>query len=399
MADPGSLRARDQAYHLLFVARAALATVMVTVALCGALSDRIGLFNHQSAQLNLAYIVQLSTLIAFLFAAWWRIPWYLCAAILTALYRLSSHEGQSAEIAQFATTSIAAASGFMVRRLSTLRIQAVPLFKTWHLDDSINSDTNEGPGNSEELRSRILLLQHDLDHAEARAEELAARNAHLEEFTTSASHDLKSPLRAIRGFGCALLEDYAGELAPRAAGYVEHMLSAAQRLEHVVEALLELGRVSRGVVCAEPLDLAALAREIVGEFRATCQERRVELIAPDRIEAFGDPTLVRIAMTNMLSNAWKFTSRRPDARIEVGTDSRDNAAAFYVRDNGVGFDDDKAPAIFRPFERLHSVRDFDGSGIGLATVERVIERHGGRVWAHGAENHGATVYFTLPRRP
>lgn len=390
-----SQQVRTNAYHDLFVARAALGLVTVTVALCGALANRIGLFDHPWTRLGFDYIAQLSTLIAFLFAVWWRIPWYGSAAILALLYLLSGF-GHHAAMLQLITTSIAVIAGAMLQRLSTLRVTATAHAGCDTSDCLPQTDRDEALFDDDDLRGRIAALEHEVARAAVCNHELAVRNEHLEAFTTSASHDLRTPLRAIHGFGSALLDDYSTELAPRAVDYVERMLDAAERLEQLVDALLELGRVSGYRVEVEPLDLAALSRQVVDDFRAAAPERRVELIAPARLDAFGDPVLVRIAVANLISNAWKFTARRPDARIEVGLQNCRGTRAYYVRDNGVGFDGSKAQKIFRPFERLHSAHEFEGSGVGLATVERVVERHGGKVWAEGTEGLGATVYFTLP---
>lgn len=379
-----------KAYHGLFVARAALGLVMVSVAMAGAVASRVGLFDHPYTQLSFGYIAEISVLIAFLFAMWWRIPWYASASILGLLYVLSGFERQSAQALQIANTSIAVVAGMLVQRLSIRRAAVSALGRHEDFADAAAADAG--------ARRRIAHLHGELARAQAANRDLTARNEHLQEFTASASHDLKAPLRAIRGYGNLLLEDHGEELTPAAAGYVERMLDSTTRLEHLVDALLELGRVSRCKLQRQRIDLAALARDIVADLRAGSPRRKVQVIVADRIEADGDPVLVRIALTNLLSNAWKFTAPSDDARIEIGVARRDGAAAFYVRDNGVGFDGARAEAIFRPFERLNASVKFEGSGVGLATVARVIERHGGRVWAQGSRGRGATIFFTLPCR-
>jgi signal transduction histidine kinase len=223
-----------------------------------------------------------------------------------------------------------------------------------------------------------------------RTSQLEAANRELEAFSYAVSHDLRSPLRSINAFGEMLLEDH-GDVLGAGKHNVDRMRASAQRMTGLVEALLELSRVKRAPIQRAELDVSHQARELVDELCAIDPDRSVEISIADAITASGDARLVRVVMQNLLANAWKYTSKLPSARIEVGR--KDDA--IFVRDNGAGFDATRADKLFVPFHRLHSANEFDGSGVGLATAQRVIDRHGGRIWAESAPNEGATFYFTL----
>jgi PAS domain S-box-containing protein len=228
-----------------------------------------------------------------------------------------------------------------------------------------------------------------------RTAQLQGTAQELEAFSYSVSHDLRAPLRAIDGFTHAVLED-AGEQLP--AGCVEHLQRvrrATQRMGELIDQMLVLSRVMRGELRRQRVDLGALARDVAAELMRGEPQRRVELAVADGLVASGDAALLRAVMANLLGNAWKFTRPRAKPMVEIGSHKADAGRAYYVRDNGVGFDMDYAAKLFRPFQRLHEPGEFDGSGIGLATVQRIIQRHGGRVWAEGAVDKGATFFFTL----
>ena len=228
-----------------------------------------------------------------------------------------------------------------------------------------------------------------------RATELEVANRELESFSYSVSHDLRAPLRTIDGFSQALLEDYRDQLPGDAQNFLERVRNAAQRMAKLIDDLLELSRISRIPVERKPIDVSALAQSIAEELQQAEPARRVQFVIEPRLRAQGDSQLLRIAMQNLMNNAWKFTSRIEEARIEVGTRQEGGAPAFFVRDNGAGFDMSYAGKLFGAFQRLHAVTEFPGTGIGLATVQRIIHKHGGRVWAESVVDQGATFYFTL----
>jgi PAS domain S-box-containing protein len=230
-----------------------------------------------------------------------------------------------------------------------------------------------------------------------RAANLEQANANLESFTFSVAHDLRAPLRAIGGFSAALLEDYADGLGEAGRGYAEHIRDASDQMARLIDDLLVLSRVARVGVRLQMVDLGAESARIVAELQRSEPDRKVTFAGhPARAQA--DRQLIRTVLQSLLENAWKFTRHRDEASIEFGTvPTEDGRICCYVRDNGAGFDPAYAGKLFRPFQRLHSTREFpgSGSGIGLASVQRIVERHGGRVWAEGAVDAGATFYFTV----
>jgi two-component system, NtrC family, sensor kinase len=258
----------------------------------------------------------------------------------------------------------------------------------------------------EENRSiREALLRKELEAAEARAAremaearavlavELERKNRDLEAFSYSVSHDLRAPLRGIDGFSQALLEDYSDRLDAKGKDYLSRVRMAAQRMGELIDDLLQLSRVSRADLRREAVDLTAIARTVLAELGRSDPERRVSVAVAEDLRAEGDSRLLRVVLDNLLGNAWKFTARAAEPRIEVGTIA--GGETFFVRDNGAGFDMAYADKLFAPFQRLHGTEEFPGTGIGLATVRRIIDRHGGRVWPEAKAGRGATFYFTL----
>jgi signal transduction histidine kinase len=228
-----------------------------------------------------------------------------------------------------------------------------------------------------------------------RTAELAVANKELEAFSYSVSHDLRAPLRSIDGFTLALSEDYAEKLDDRAKNYISRARAATQRMGILIDSLLTLARMSRTEMCSERVDLTAIARSIGAELHSTEPQRQVELVVHDGINVPGDSQLLRIVVDNLLNNAWKYTSKHPRARIEFGKAHADGNAVYFMKDDGAGFDPVYSQRLFGAFQRLHGEKEFQGTGVGLATVQRIIHRHGGRVWAEGAVEKGATFYFTL----
>lgn len=228
-----------------------------------------------------------------------------------------------------------------------------------------------------------------------RTAELDAVNKELAAFAYSVSHDLRAPLRGIDGWSLALLQDYGPKLDDGARQYLNRVRSETQRMGQLIDATLQLCRVTRDEMKSEKVDLTALANVIAARLREAEPQRAIEFIIAPGLTAKGDPRLLEIALTNLLGNAVKFTGKRDKARIEFGSGEKESKPAFYVRDNGVGFDMAYAGNLFGAFQRLHKVSEFPGTGIGLAMVQRVVARHGGRVWAEGQVDHGATLWFTL----
>jgi len=230
---------------------------------------------------------------------------------------------------------------------------------------------------------------------EERTTALTAINRELEAFSYSVSHDLRGPLLAFDGLSQALLDDYGNRLDSRAKDYLNRMRRASQRMGSVFDGLQSLFRVTSGDIHREPVDISKMAAEIVEELRASSPDREVSVeIAPD-LAVTGDARLVRILLGSLINNAWKFTSTTPAAAIKVGHELVDGEDRQFVRDNGVGFDMLYSHKLFGAFQRLHSQSEFPGVGIGLATVRRIVNRHGGRSWAEGAVGEGATFYYVL----
>ena len=244
-----------------------------------------------------------------------------------------------------------------------------------------------------ELEVRRLIT--DLEQrVRERTADLEASTREIDSFTYSVSHDLRTPLRALAGFSEILVEDHADQLDPDGRDYLHRVHAAAERMAWTIDALLDLSHVARGELDRRPVDLGDLARDVLADLRATEPGRQVE-VEVGVLPVVGDPRLLGLAMQNLVSNAWKFTADRHPARIRIGERESRGKRAYYVEDNGTGFDMRYADKLFAPFQRLHGAR-YPGTGIGLAIVERVVTRHGGRVWAESSQDGGATFFFTLP---
>jgi signal transduction histidine kinase len=247
-----------------------------------------------------------------------------------------------------------------------------------------------------EIRLRehtIVALNEDLQHHVGRIEEA---NKELETFSYSVSHDLRAPLRSINALGQILLEEYNDKLDDEGRNYLARINKATSKMAQLINDLLQFSQVSRATMKKVETDLGAMAAEITAEFKRLHPERQVEVHIPEGLTAQGDPTLLGAVLDNLLGNAWKFTAKRAQAVIEFGrTRLDDGRTPFFIKDNGAGLDMSYGDKLFNPFQRLHHENDFPGTGIGLATVQRIINRHGGKVWMEGAVDQGATVYFTL----
>ena len=249
------------------------------------------------------------------------------------------------------------------------------------------------------LRAAARLLRRRDVELRERTAQLEGANRELEAFSYSVSHDLRAPLRAIDGFSEALEIDCAAELSESARDSLRRVRGAAERMSTLIDELLNLSRLGRIELKRTPVDLGEAASMIAVDLAKRCPPRSVDVQVGPGLVADADPELVQIALQNLLDNAWKYTSKTEGARIEIGASPNGAVKIFHVRDNGAGFDMAHATRMFGAFQRLHHARDFEGTGIGLAIVQRIIARHGGRIWAEGAVGAGATFYFTLEPEP
>jgi PAS domain S-box-containing protein len=248
-----------------------------------------------------------------------------------------------------------------------------------------------------DAEAEVRRLNADLEtRVERRTADLERANRNLEAFSYSVSHDLRAPLRALSGYSEALLVEYSDSLGDTGRGYAGRIQAASERMATLIDDLLQLARVSRSQMRLGLVDLSAEVAAVVGEFRSADPGRQIRISVQDGVRATADRGLIRTVLQNLVENAWKFTARQENPTIEFGSMPADDAEiCCFVRDNGAGFDPAHAPKLFKPFERLHTDTDFAGTGIGLASVQRIIERHGGRIWAQGEVGVGATFYFTL----
>jgi light-regulated signal transduction histidine kinase (bacteriophytochrome) len=247
-----------------------------------------------------------------------------------------------------------------------------------------------------ESRNEVRRANADLERRVAeRTRQLEAANRELEAFAYAVSHDLRAPLRSMSGFSQILQETAPPGLDEKSRHYLQRIHDASVRMSSLIDDLLNLSRIGRSELTARPISLSQIAAEAAAAIRERHPTRQVLLEITPGMEVSADPRLLRIALENLLSNAWKYTSRSPQARVCVGTQAGDSGPVYFVRDNGVGFDMQYADKLFVPFQRLHPESEFPGSGIGLVTVQRIVARHGGRIWADAKPDEGATFYFTM----
>ena len=309
----------------------------------------------------------------------------LAALIVSALFRRSVAEPivQLAEVAR----AVSQDNNYSVRAVPAAAQDEIAL-----LIDAFNNMLQQ-------IQHRDNALQEAHDELEERVEErtreLVSSNRELEAFSYSVSHDLRGPLEVMNGFSYVLLKNYAAKLDSSGKECLQSIRSAARRMSELIDDLLNLSRVTTSVMHREEIDLSVYARTIMEELCRSASGRHVEFVAPTQVQAYADARLVQIVMQNLLENAWKYTSHHDQARIEFGFEEKDGSMIYFVKDDGSGFDPRSTDRLFQPFNRLHTASEFPGNGIGLATVRRIIQRHGGEVWAEGAVEKGATFHFTL----
>ena len=268
--------------------------------------------------------------------------------------------------------------------------------KIWiNLTVSLIRDQRGAPLSFLAMIEDITKRKHWERALQQRSSELEAANKELEAFSYSVSHDLRAPLRGIDGFSLALLEDYADRLDEKGRDYLSRVRGNAQKMSELIEAMLNLSRLTRWELKRETVDLSKLAKAIASELQKRQPERQMEFIIAEGATVDGDAEMLRVVLENVLSNAWKFTAKHPTARIEFGVTQKDGKIVYFVRDDGAGFDIAYVDKLFGAFQRLHRITEFPGIGIGLATIQRIIHRHGGFTWAEGEVEKGATFYFSL----
>jgi light-regulated signal transduction histidine kinase (bacteriophytochrome) len=247
------------------------------------------------------------------------------------------------------------------------------------------------------LATRRLRLENEAlqRNLQARTAELEATNKELEAFSYSVSHDLRAPLRAIEGFAGILAEELGPNHPPEIHDYVRRILKATLRMGKLIEDLLRLAQAARASLVRDRVEMSEMVREIAAKLQAEAPERQVEWVINPVPPAFGDPGMIRVVLENLFSNAWKYTRNTPHARIEFSSEALDGIDCYRVSDNGAGFDMSLATQLFTPFRRLHAESQFEGSGVGLATVQRIVQRHGGRITANAAPGQGATFTFSF----
>jgi len=255
-----------------------------------------------------------------------------------------------------------------------------------------NADLQEAINRSWRAEEEIKALN---EHLERRIRQLNEVNHELEAFSYSVSHDLRGPLNRMAGFSRALLEFHSGKLDEEGRMYLQRIQNSSRRMSELVEDLLNFSRLTRVEMTERPVDLTAMVNAIAAELYGRDAARNVQFHVQEGVQAWGDQTLLHAAIQNLLENAWKFTRKNATANITFGTADTAQGPAFFLRDDGAGFDMSDASRLFHPFQRLHKETEFEGTGIGLATVDRIIRRHGGRIWAESRVGEGATFYFTL----
>ena len=320
----------------------------------------------------------------------------LAIAMLAAYAMAAALQGRISEpILALAQTATAAST----RQDYSVRAPKFGADELGTLTDAFNQMLGRIEEQKKELQQHAMKLEQRVAERtaelERRAVELQAANSELDAFAYSVSHDLRAPLRSIDGFSQVLLEDYGAQLDEAGRDSLQRVRAATQRMATLIDDLLKLARVSRAEMRTERVDLSGMARDVVADIQRTTPDRQVEFAIAPGLEAEGDARLLRVVLDNLLRNGWKYTGKQPQPRVEFTAVDENGDRVFVIKDNGAGFDMKYANKLFGVFQRLHSTAEFEGTGVGLATVRRIINRHGGRIWAEGVVDQGATFYFTL----
>lgn len=295
------------------------------------------------------------------------------------------------EASQRASLNILEDSADEKARLSDAQRAVINILEDFEIEKTKVENTNIALRN--EIADR-LRAEEDLRRAKIAAEEASSE---LEAFSYSVAHDLRAPLRSVDGFSQAILEDCADRLDAEGKSYLQNIGDAARQMGRLIDGLLNLSRMARSELRRERVDLSGLAGAVLARLRNSQPDREVETVVEPDLVADADPRLMDVVLTNLLGNAWKFTGRRERSRIEFATRSGEIPRVYFIRDDGVGFDEAYVDKLFGVFQRLHTTQEFEGTGIGLATVQRIVRRHGGRIWAKSEVDRGATFYFTLEK--
>jgi signal transduction histidine kinase len=338
------------------------------------------IFHHADHMLkrNLAVFIAVTALV------------FLAAWIGSDLFILEKLRTMLATVKRFATGNLAARTGF--------HYGANELDQLGYAFDEMASSLQKSLDAHIQAEAEIRRLNVDLEkHVRERTRDLEAANNELEAFSYSVSHDLRVPLRAIDGFTRILLEEYSGPLPLESKRLLSIIRASIQQMSQLIDDLLSFSRLTRREFRKTEIDMAELADSVVQELRRSEPERPLEVSIAKLARAQGDPAMMRQVFTNLVANAFKFTRHKPRAKIEIRSEVKDEETVYWVTDNGAGFDAQYSDKLFGVFQRLHPMEEFEGTGVGLAMVQRIIHRHGGRVWADGKVNAGATFYFTLPR--
>jgi light-regulated signal transduction histidine kinase (bacteriophytochrome) len=279
-----------------------------------------------------------------------------------------------------------------IETFQTMADQLANAILNARLYEQVGKELEERKRAEEEIRQLNAELE---ERVQSRTQDLRVANQEMEAFSYSVSHDLRAPLRAIDGFSRILIDDFQSTLSQDGITHLQKIRMASAQMGQLIDDMLRLSRINRAEVRFDPVDLSLLVHSVFNELQSREPERVVSIEITPGLQTLADERLLRVAIENLMSNAWKFTGKTARAKIEVGQIKTGDKPAFFIRDNGVGFDMAYANKLFGAFQRLHSTEDFPGTGIGLAIVQRVIHKHGGRIWAEAVKDEGATFYFTL----